>query len=195
VYLWTADSAPEKLCEGCLRATDWSRDEKKLLIFGGNPYQIETIDVASHQQTTLLKHATYNLLYGHFSADNHRISFTARTQPNRATIMIAPPDGTKLVPKDAWIKITEEGPEDWANRFPDGRTLYFTSARDGHTCVWGQRLDANSHRPVGEAFAVQHFDGRASYQQGGWSVAGGRIAVVLVDGTKNIWMMSRSPSR
>jgi Tol biopolymer transport system component len=110
-------------------------------------------------------------------------------------IMIAPLDGPKLVPEDAWIKITEEGPEDWANWSPDGRTLYFTSERDGHTCLWGQHLDANSHRPVGEAFAVQHFHGRASYQQGGWSAAGGRIAVVLVDGTKNIWMMSRSPSR
>lgn len=37
VYLWTADSAPEKLCEGCLRATDWSHDEKRLLIFDGIP--------------------------------------------------------------------------------------------------------------------------------------------------------------
>jgi Tol biopolymer transport system component len=192
VYLWTADSAPEKLCEGCLRATDWSHDEKRLLVFDGNPYQVGTIDVASHQQIPLLKHATYNLLYGHFSADNHWISFTARTQPNRAMIMIAPLDGPKLVPEGAWIKITEEGPEDWANWSPDGRTLYFTSERDGHFCLWGQHLDANSHRPVGEAFAVQHFHGRASYQQGGWSAAGGRIAVVLVDGTKNIWMMSRS---
>jgi hypothetical protein len=100
VYLWTADSAPEKLCEGCLRATDWSHDEKRLLIFDGNRYQIGTIDVASHRQIPLLRHATYNLLYGHFSADNHWISFTARTQPNRA-IMIAPLDGPKLVPEDA----------------------------------------------------------------------------------------------
>ena len=195
VYLWTPGGTPEKLCEGCLRATDWSRDEKSLLIFGGHPYQIDILDVASRQQTPLLKHATYNLLYGHFSPDNRWVSFTARTQPNRSIIAIAPLDGPKPVPESAWIKIAEEGAEDWANWSPDGKTLYYMSARDGHTCLWGQRIDASSHRPMGEAFAVQHFHGRASYQQGGWSAAGGRIAVVLVDGTNNIWMMSRSGTR
>jgi hypothetical protein len=32
---------PVKLCEGCLRATDWSRDEKSLLAFSGDPYEID----------------------------------------------------------------------------------------------------------------------------------------------------------
>lgn len=195
VYVSTPGGAPEMMCEGCLRATDWSRDEKTLLIFGGNPYQIDDLDVASRQRTPILKHASYNLLYGRLSPDNRWVSFTARVQPNRAIIAIAPLDGPKPVPESAWIKIAEEGPEDWANWSPDGKTLYYTSARDGHTCLWGQRIEASSHRPVGEAFAVQHFHGRSSYQQGGWSAAGGRIAVVLVDGTNNIWMMSRSGTR
>jgi eukaryotic-like serine/threonine-protein kinase len=192
VYISAPGGVPQKMCEGCLRATDWSRDEKTLLIFGRSPYQIDTLDIASREQTPVLKHAFYNVLYGHFSPDNRWVSFTARTQPNRSIIAIAPLDGTKPIPESAWIKIAEEGPEDWANWSPDGKTLYYTSARDGHTCLWGQRIDTSSHRPMGEAFAVQHFHGRALYEQGGWSAAGGRIAVVLVDGTNNIWMMSRS---
>src|SRR5260370_39299074 len=60
VYVSVPGGAPEKLCEGCLQATDWSRDEKTLLVFGGNPYQINFLDVASHQQIRLLKHPTYN---------------------------------------------------------------------------------------------------------------------------------------
>jgi Tol biopolymer transport system component len=96
------------------------------------------------------------------------------------------------VPESSWIKISEEGTEDWANWSPDGKTLYFTSARDGHYCLWGQRLDPDSHHPMGEAFPAQHFHGHETYQQGGWSVGGGRIAVVLHDGTNNIWLMSRS---
>jgi Tol biopolymer transport system component/DNA-binding winged helix-turn-helix (wHTH) protein len=195
VYLFTQGGAPEKLCEGCLRATDWSHDEKTLLTFGGSPYHINILDIASHQQTSLLKHAAWNLLYGHFSPDNRWVSFTARIQPNRSHIMIAPIDGPKPVPERLWIKIAEGAGEDWANWSPDGKTLYFTSARDGHFCLWGQRIDASSHRPLGEPFAVQHFHGRVSYQQGGWSAAAGRIAIVLTEDTGNIWMMSRSGAR
>ncbi|HYW42856.1 MAG TPA: protein kinase [Bryobacteraceae bacterium] len=196
VYVSAPGGAPEKLCEGCLRATDWSRDEKILIMFGGNPYQINLLDLASHQQTPLLKHATYNLLYGRFSPDNRWISFTARNQQNRGRITIAPVDGPKPVPESAWIAIAEEGLEDWANWSPDGKTLYFTSSRDGYACLWGQRLDAGSHRPAGDAFAVQHFHGRLTYApEGGWSPGGGRIAMVLTEATGNIWMMSRSAAR
>jgi eukaryotic-like serine/threonine-protein kinase len=193
VYVSTSDGA-EKVCEACFRATDWSRDDKTLIIFTGSPYQINTLDVASRQQTTLLKHPAYNLLYGRLSPDYRWISFTARVQPNRGIIMVAPLDGQTPVPESRWIKIAEEGAEDWANWSPDGKTLYFTSARDGHTCLWAQRIAAVSHIPVGEALAALHLHGRATYRQGGWSAKGGRIAMVLVDGTENIWMMSRLTS-
>jgi eukaryotic-like serine/threonine-protein kinase len=196
LYVAAAGGAPEKLCEGCFRATDWSRDEKSLLIFAGNPYQVNVLAVASHQQTTILKHREHDLLYARFSPDNRWVSFTERTGPNRSRIMIAPvEDGPKPVPESAWIEIAEEGAEDWANWSPDGKTLYFTSARDGHYCFWGQRIDAGSHRPEGESFAVEHLHGRASYVQKGWSAAGGRIAMVLSEGTGSIWMMSRSTAR
>jgi Tol biopolymer transport system component len=194
VYLWSADGTMEKLCEGCLRATDWSGDEKRLLVYAGSPYQIDSVDVASHQRTSVLKHGTYSLLYGRFSPDNLWVSFTARTGAGRGMIMIAPLDGSKAVPESAWVQVAEEGPEDRADWSPDGRTLYYTSVRDGHTCLWGQRMDTASRRPVGEAFPVQHFHGRLSYQQAGWSGAGGRIAVGLTDNRENIWMMSRTSS-
>jgi serine/threonine protein kinase len=195
VYVSAPGGAPEKLCEGCLRATDWSLDEKTLLVFGGNPYQINVLDLASHQQIPLLKHPIYNLLYGRFSPDNRWVSFTARTQPSRGRIAIAPVGGPKPVPESAWITIAEAGAEDFANWSADGKTLYFTSARDGNNCLWGQRIEASSRRPVGEAFAVQHLHGRVSFGHGGWSAAGGRIGLALVEETGNIWMMSRSGAR
>src|SRR5262249_8941656 len=150
---------PEKLCEDCLRATDWSRDEKTLLLFGGNPYQINTIDLLSHEQRLIVKHPSYNLLYGRYSPDNTWMSFTVRAEPNRARIVIAPLHGTSPVPESAWITIEEAGSEDWAAWSPDGKILYFTSGRDGHYCLWGRRIDSVSHQPVGQPFAVQHLHG------------------------------------
>ena len=99
VYASAPGGAPEKLCEGCLRATDWSRDDRKVLVFGGSPYQINDLDLASHQQTPLLKHSTYSLLYGKYSPDNRWVSFTVRTEPNRGRISIASIDGPKPVPE------------------------------------------------------------------------------------------------
>ena len=192
VYMSSLGGTPEKLCEGCLRATDWSRDEKRLLVFGGNPYRIDTLDSTSHNRMPLVEHREYNLLYGRFSPDNRWVSFTVRTQPNHSRIVIAPVDGPKPVPESS---LDSDLPKKALTTGPTGRTtektLYFTSGRDGHTCLWGRRIEAGSHRPVGEAFAVQHFHGRASYQQGGWSAAGGRIAMVLREDTGNIWVMSR----
>jgi eukaryotic-like serine/threonine-protein kinase len=196
VYVSAPGGTPEKLCEACLRATDWSRDEKTLLLFDGDPYRINVLDLASHRQTPLLKHPTYPVLHGRFSPDNRWVSFTFRTEPNRGRIMIAPIDGPKPVPESAWIMIAEVGANDWANWSPDGNTLYFPSPRDGSNCLWGQRIEAGSHRPVGDPFPVQHLHGRVSYMPGtGFSAAGGRIAMLLVEETGNIWIMSRSAAR
>jgi len=195
VYVSGSAGAPEKLCEGCLRATDWSSDEKTLLMFGGNPYEVNLLDLASHRQTPLLKNPAYSLLYARFSPDNRWVSFTARIGANRGRILIAPLDGPAPVPESAWITIAESSGADWADWSPDGKTLYFPSDTDGYSCVWGQRLDPASHRPAGEPFGVLHLHGRVSYDKRGWSVAGGRIALSLIETVGNIWMLSPSVAK
>lgn len=74
---------------------------------------------------------------------------------------------------------------------PEPSLTYFTSGRDGRLCLWGQRIDEVTHRPVGQAFAAHHFDDRPVFQQLGWSLARGRAAMALMKSTGNIWMMSR----
>jgi eukaryotic-like serine/threonine-protein kinase len=191
VYMAAPGAVPEKLCEGCPFAMDWSLDEKTLLILSGIPYQTIAMDVASHQQTPILKHPSLGLVYARLSPDNRWVSFSIRAGLNRARIAIAPLDGPKPVPESAWINIAEVDPHDTSNWSPDGKTLYFTSPRDGHRCLWGQRLDPVTRHPHGEPFAVQHFHGPIAYVQAEWSAAGGRIAMVLTEDSGNVWMMSR----
>jgi Tol biopolymer transport system component len=192
VYVSNPAGSPEKVCDGCFRATDWSRDGDSLLVFEGNPYEVSTLNLASHQRMTLLKSAAHSLLYAHYSPDNKWVSFTERLDAHRARIMIAPVTGTKEIPESAWIQIAEVWPEDWANWSSDGRTLYFTSPRDGHFCFWGQRLDPISHRPAGDPFAVLHLHGRLAYEQAGWSIGGGQLAMVATEDTGDIWLMTRA---
>jgi Tol biopolymer transport system component/predicted Ser/Thr protein kinase len=192
VYVSAPGGAPEKLCEAC-QAGDWSRDGKTLLVSGGKQ---SILDLASHQQVPLLKHPTYSISHGRFSPDNRWVSFTARIETNRGRIVIAPVDGPKPVPESAWVTIAEAGSDDYAIWSPDGKTLYFTSPRDGYSCLWGQRIEATSRRPVGNPFAVQHLHGRLSYRHTtGWSAAGGRIALALAEASGNIWTMSRPGAR
>jgi hypothetical protein len=134
-------------------------------------------------------------LLARFSPDNRWVSFTIRTDPNRGRIAIAPVDGPAPVPETAWIPIAAVDPQDRANWSPDGKTLYYTSHIDGHICLWGQKLDARSHKPVGDPFEVQHLHGRASYRERGWSAAAGRIVMPLVEETGSIWMMSPTAAR
>lgn len=193
LYISSAGGTLEKVCgEGkCLRATDWSNDEKSLLVFGGNPYRVSDLDIASHHQSVLVKHDQYSLLYAHYSPDNRWISFTARVDANHSRIMIAPIHEKSEIAENQWIKIAEAGPEDWANWSPDGKTLYFTSNRDEHSCLWAQKIDPVSHRPIGEAFAALHLHGNQNYQTLGWSAAGGRVVMVLNGDSGNVWLLSR----
>ena len=99
VYVASPGGVLEKMCDGCLRATDWSRDEKKLLIFGGFPYAIDLLDVASHNRTSLLRDPKQSLLFARYSPDNRWVSFTMRMNASLARIMIAPIDGRRPVPR------------------------------------------------------------------------------------------------
>ena len=191
LYVVDADHRPEKLCDGCTRATDWSRSEDSLLVFGESPYQIKLLSLATQKQTTLLSHNKYGLLYGRFSPDGRWISFTMRVRPDLAKIVVAPLNGAKLIPENEWIVIADVGIDDYANWSPDGKTLYFSSPKDGNSCLWAQHIHATTGMPIGEAFAVHHFHGRLTFGHGGWTTAGGHFQIALVDTTSNVWTMSQ----
>jgi len=79
--------------------------------------------------------------------------------------MIAPVRNGVAAPEAEWISITDGRFVDDKPQFsPDGNTLYFTSRRDNHLCIWAQRLDRITKHPVGAPFAVQHFHGVQSWR-------------------------------
>jgi hypothetical protein len=74
-------------------------------------------------------------------------------------------------------------------------TLYFLSERCGFRCIWGQRVDKVSKRPVGAPWVIRHFH---SARQGlslvgdagavGLSYANGYLYFTRADQNGDIWL-------
>jgi Tol biopolymer transport system component len=95
-----------------------------------------------------------------------------------------------------WIAVTDGTHNDSGPQFsPDGNTAYFISQRDGYHCIWAQRLEPATKRPLDKAFGYEHFhDASQKDLDGFWggdgdlSIARDKIIVSLVQWDVGIWM-------
>jgi Tol biopolymer transport system component len=186
----SAGGSPEMVCEGCGEVTDWSPDGKRII---GNTVdgQAWVLDLASRRKTALL--ATHHWTStDSFSPDGRWLTFLDATVWRA---YVAPFRGEGAIPESAWVAIMDGEVQAWS---PDGNLVYVSSSRDGFRCIWAQRLDPATRRPVGEPFPVFHsHDVRISLknQAGGKVMCIGRDRAVLSMGerTGNIWMAEFRP--
>jgi hypothetical protein len=103
--------------------------------------------------------------------------------------------GASPIPRSEWHPLTDgSGWDDRPRWSPDSNLLYFLSDRDGFRCIWVQRLDSETKRPVGFPFAVYHsHESRSSLLNVNPVYAGLEVArdmLVFVNGetTGNVWL-------
>ena len=111
-------------------------------------------------------------------------------------ILIAPVRNGLAAPEPEWIAITDGLHSDDKPQFSaDGKTVYFTSSRDGYLCIWAQRLDPVTRHPIGAPFVFEHFHtlgGQIGASQLGsldLSVARDKMLLSLPLQQSDIWMM------
>jgi eukaryotic-like serine/threonine-protein kinase len=175
---------PEMICEGCGEATDWSSDGKQII---GDTLdgQAWVLDVAARRRTDLLATRRHPTPPATFSPDHRWFIFGAGGSWHTYVARF----GELPVPESAWIDIMD-GWNGWAWS-PDGRLIYAMSGRDGSQCIWAQRVDAATKRPVGAPFAVFHsHNARLSLTDFEDLIAIGRDKMLFSMGehTGNIWM-------
>jgi eukaryotic-like serine/threonine-protein kinase len=79
----------------------------------------------------------------------------------------------------------------WA---PSGDWLYFVSDRDGSRCIWAQRLDPSTKKPVGYPVAIYHFHharGEMTSLPATWlnlSAARDKLVFNLNELSGNVWL-------
>jgi Tol biopolymer transport system component len=185
---------PQTLCAKCGPPWGWSPDGRLLLYFKeGNPIGLLNAKDGSNRE--ILRHSKYSLQAARFSPDGRWVSFHALTGANTRRICVAPFRGGSPIPEAEWIPITEGKALDREPRWsPDGNLLYFLSTRDGHNCIWSQRLDSGKHS-AGEPSAVVHVHAARRHLNVndtgpiGLSIVPGRLVFAMAEATGNIWML------
>jgi Tol biopolymer transport system component/predicted Ser/Thr protein kinase len=191
---------PKKICAACGRPVEWLPDKTKLLVDNVGPErrEIHILDVASGQSKPLVKHAEFQVTMPRVSPDGRLLAFSGVRPGRNRRIYLVPFTG-EPVPEKEWTVLVEGSALDrqptWA---PSGDLIYFLSDRDGSRCVWAQRVDTASRRPLGAPFAAHHMH-QFRYNLNdvgdpvliGLSLASGQLFYAGFELQSNIWLAER----
>jgi hypothetical protein len=95
----------------------------------------------------------------------------------------APFQGETMAPESAWSTRPDIG-----ELSPDGMLSYHLWNRDGFNCVWAQRVDRVTLRPVGDPRPIYHSHLGVRLAVTGISIGRERMIFDLAERTGNIWM-------
>jgi eukaryotic-like serine/threonine-protein kinase len=187
----------KKLCEDCGEVFSWSPDEQSVFYTSGPPGRICILNVASGEKSELIRHSKYSVVRPSISSDGHWMSFHAQLSTLSRQIFVVPLRGGKAPEENEWVPVTDgSGLDREAFWSPNGNSLYFLSERDGSRCIWVQRLEPKTKRPLGAAFAVYHsHSSRRSLMNltnsgaAGPAVSGDKLVFAQREITGNIWMI------
>jgi Tol biopolymer transport system component/DNA-binding winged helix-turn-helix (wHTH) protein len=198
-----AGGEPEEICQSCT-ARGFSSNGSVVLV---QQYQfnedgrntIAAVDLTSRTQKEFISTPDKSVYHPFFSWDDRWVVFKQELQePIKSQIMIAPVHDGVAAKETEWIAVTDgRYTDDKAQFSPDGNTVYFTSTRDGYLCIWAQRLDPATKRPVGDPFAYEHFHNSAGRDVAAYpyidklsdlSVARDKILINLPQLRTDIWM-------
>ncbi len=201
-----AGGVPEKICEACILATDWKHDGSEVMFESGNEaHPFALVDIRSRKRIDYIhstEHPERIMNSAHFSPDDRWVGFHYRTGPLVRRMFVAAVHGDTPPPEKSWIQVTDgTGLDREATWSPDGNLLYYLSDRDGFRCIWAQRLQPDTKRPVGAAFPVMdfHHARRSLLAVGnnvgaiGLSVAKNRLVFALGEVKGNIWERENAP--
>jgi Tol biopolymer transport system component len=132
-----------------------------------------------------------DLMCQRFSPDGRWISFMAVDSARRdvSTLYVMPASGGRWIPVSAGD--TYDDKPRWS---PDGRVLYYLSARDGTLNLWGRRFDPASGTAVGDAFRVTSFRATGptlprDLARVEIAIAANRLFVPITEASGTIWML------
>ena len=201
IYMRSSVNTEKRLiCADCGGPTDWSPDQRYILYEPGATVAfVGRLDIATSEWTEWIRHPRHSLRSARYSPDGKWIAFQAETATTERRIFVAP--NVAQSDEDKWIAIGGQKSRNMVDFMPswspDGNVIYFLSQRDGFRCIWAQKLNPATKKPVGDPFAVEHFHrSRRSLlrivntrsEQVGFRVTKDRAFFSMDEVTGNLWM-------
>ena len=182
-FLVSRDTASgRELCESCPILGFFTNPNFAVVQSG--PHELERIDLSSQQRFPILEVSAGQIADAVVSPDDRWLCFLIGESNGRAAIYVAPL-GKRTASEKDWVLVAEDirflGSPQWS---PNGNLLYYLSERDGHCCIWAQRLDPAGKKPIGEAIGVYH----AHKSRFNLNVTGDGVVRVATD--KLVFLMS-----
>jgi serine/threonine protein kinase len=198
IYVVNLDGgSPHRICEDCGSDVSWSPDGAKILYLAGSPAAIYALDVASGTKTPFLSKPGYQLDQAQISPNGRAVAFVVRISADQSQIGVASLQSGVAAPSNEWITaVASPGWNDKPRWSADGRFIYFYSTTDGFPCIWRQRLDPASLRPMDGPLAVLHLHNpefslkQVSHGAFGLSVAHNLMVLNIATSKANIWATS-----
>ncbi len=169
-------------------------DGNHILYQAGNPSAFWTVNVNTGERKLAARY-DFGIYSPRFSFDERWLVFHARIHPDATRILIAPVRNSVIAPSKEWIQVTSGEFEDDKPRWaPGDDRIYFLSRRDGFRCLWAQRLDPATKKPVGGPELLMHFhDSRlgmmhARFNQFDLAVSRDKLFLTLAERTGNVWL-------
>jgi Tol biopolymer transport system component/predicted Ser/Thr protein kinase len=194
--------ATQRLCSDCGAVQAWTPDGRFLLFDLGSAHKaVGLMEFASGKVVPYLKSSNLDLHAKSVSSDGKWIAFAGSHSSQDFTVYVAPFAPERAPPPAEWIEVLSSPDVNpnpgWS---PDGNLLYFSSERDGHNCIWAQRLNRRTKRPEGKLFPIQHFHAPSLLlaepsSQYPLALAADKVVVSLEERSGGIWMMKLQGDR
>jgi hypothetical protein len=151
-----AGGVPRPICDPCA-AYGFMSDGVRVLAAWNDSRILGTIDVRTGARTELVRlDGEGRLDRPHASPDDRWLTFRHQADA-QSSIYVTPIRTGRPAARADWHLVeqptTTGRPAGWSL---DSSVLYTLLDTDGFRCVWGQRIDTQSGRPIGSVYAVRH---------------------------------------